>query len=137
MVKDEVNELFRILVRRIMAKGFKITAIGRLIFGPAAYSQIQKFMRGLDEKESANPAIEFGYSPLAKIGKALDYNLHLVYIKTNDNEFNQIVTDRNVAFSKELETNILNYLEDSIDQKTLLTEKERIAKAVDELLDML
>lgn len=118
MVKSEVNELFRALVLRITAKGFKITAIGRLIFGAAAYSQIQKFTRGL-EKESANPAIEFGYSPLAKIGKLLDYNLHLVYIKNSDNEFDQIVTDRNLEFSKELETNILNYLENSFDQKTL------------------
>ena len=135
MLKTEVNTLFRDLVTRITNRGFKITTIGKLIFGSNAYSQIQRFTKGLEiDKESH---IEFGYSPLNKVGRLLNYDLHLVYVKRNDNIFAKLLYDKNNEFIEDLEVHIVNYLTNNIGEKNLLNEKERITKAVNQLLEML
>jgi uncharacterized protein (UPF0297 family) len=135
MLKTEINEMFRQLIKRINAKGFKPTSIGKLIFGEAAYSQIQKFVRTDDNKDKL--LTEFGYNPLAKIGKLMNYELHLVYIKTNDNDFSEIIKNKNDEFIDEMEKDILNYLLENTEKKALLTEKEKLNRAVDELLEYL
>jgi len=135
MLKTEVNTLFRDLVDRITKRGFKITTIGKLIFGSNAYSQIQRFIKGLEVDTESH--IEFGYSPLNKIGRLLDYDLHLVYVKRNDNIFAKVLYDRNNEFIEDLEIHIMNYLSNNVGEKNLLNEKDRITKAVNQLLEML
>lgn len=134
MIKSELNELFRDFVKRMKMFGFKPTTIGKMMFGLSAYSQVQKFTKGLDDGEDP---IEFGYIPLSKIGRLLQYDLHLVYVQNSDNEFIADLAARNEEFGAELEVKMKNYLANSVKEKTVLTDKEKISNAVDEILDML
>lgn len=77
MNQDELNECFRNLIIELSELGYAKTNIGKILFGLSAFSQVTKFIAGINNPDQK---INFGLSPLKKIGQLLDNDLYLVYI---------------------------------------------------------
>ncbi len=135
MNQQEINDLFRNLIKSLADEGYKKTNVGKVLFGLNAFSQIDRFIKSIDNE---GEKVNFGISPLTKIGNLLDYNLALVYIDPNDQQTNDLVYQKNMEFYELLKTKIKDYLDNNIQsRKNALSDKEKLHRDVDELLSLL
>jgi hypothetical protein len=135
MTQDEINEGFRNLIVDLAELGYKKTNIGRILFGMSAFSQVSKFVAGIDDPDQKN---NFGIAPLSKIGSLIDHELHLVYVDPNDKETLDKLYEKNQEFYTELKGKIKDFLDDNIQSKKNATnDPERLNKSIDEILSLL
>jgi hypothetical protein len=135
MTQEELNDSFRNLIVELSELGYKQTNIGKILFGLSAFSQVSKFVAGINDPEKE---INFGIAPLSKIGHLLDHDLHLVYIDPNDNETLNYVHQRNMAFREQLKIKVKDYLDNNISsRKANSNDPEKINKDIDEILSLL
>jgi hypothetical protein len=135
MTQDELNDSFRNLIIELSELGYKKTNIGRVIFGMSAFSQVSKFVAGIEDPEQK---MNFGISPLSKIGDLLGNNLHLVYIPPNDKEAVDFIRNRNEKFVGELKSKIKDYLDNNIQTKrTQANDPDKLNRDVDDILSLL
>jgi hypothetical protein len=102
MIIDDLNSHLRQLIHNLQQYGFKLTAIGKVLLGSNGYTPILKLC---DEHESIN----FGYKPLARIGRLLHKDLYMVYLNPDDNLV-KILEQRNIETLNILKEKIANYL---------------------------
>jgi len=134
MLQEELNDSFRYFINDLAELGYKRTNIGKVLFGLSAFSQVSKFIQSIDNPDQK---INFGISPLSKIGQLIDYDLHLVYVNPNDVEMLNLLNQRNLAFREELKEKVKNYLDENISRKTPSSDPEKLNKDVDEILSLL
>jgi len=133
MNQDELNECFRNLIIELSELGYAKTNIGKILFGLSAFSQVTKFIAGINNPDQK---INFGLSPLKKIGQLLDNDLYLVYIDPNDRELLTTVYNRNLQFKEELKVKIKNYLDENINPKNV-KDNDKLKKDVEDILSLL
>lgn len=133
MKQDELNECFRNLIIELSELGYAKTNIGKILFGLSAFSQVTKFIAGINNPDQK---INFGLSPLKKIGQLLDNDLYLVYIDPNDRELLTTVYNRNLQFKEELKVKIKNYLDENINPKNV-KDNDKLKKDVEDILSLL
>lgn len=135
MNQEELNDSLRNLIVDLSNLGYKKTNIGRIIFGMSAFSQVSKFIAGIDDPELK---INFGISPLSKIGDLLSNELHLVYIDPTDQEAITFLKGRNEKFVDELKGKIKDYLDNNIQtRKTNARDPEKLNREVEDILSLL
>lgn len=135
MTQDEINESYRNLIVELADIGYKKTNIGRVLFGLSAFSQVSKFVAGVDDPEQK---VNFGIAPLTKIGNLIDNELHLVYVNPNDKETLDFLYNKNQEYYTELKGKIKDYLDDNIQsKKNAANDPERLNRSVDEILSLL
>lgn len=134
MLQEELNDSFRHFINDLAELGYKRTNIGKVLFGLSAFSQVSKFIQSIDNPDQK---INFGISPLSKIGQLIDHDLHLVYVNPNDVETLNFLNQRNLAFKEELKEKVKNYLDENISRKTPSSDPEKLNKDVDEILSLL
>lgn len=134
MLQEELNDSFRYFINELAELGYKRTNIGKVLFGLSAFSQVSKFIQSIDNPDQK---INFGISPLSKIGQLIDHDLHLVYVNPNDVETLNFLNQRNLAFKEELKEKVKNYLDENISRKTPSSDPEKLNKDVDEILSLL
>lgn len=135
MNQQEINDLFRELIKELAQEGYKKTNVGKVLFGLNAFSQVDRFVKSIDEE---NERVNFGISPLTKIGNLLDYKLSLVYVDPNDQEMSELIHKKNLDFYNLLKVKTRDYLDNNVQvKKSSLTDREKLTKDVDELLSLL
>jgi hypothetical protein len=136
MNQRELNDYLRGLVEQLVGEGYKATNIGKLLFGLAAFSQVQKFIKSLDSTD-INDHTNFGIAPLTKIGKLLDYDLHLVFISEKDKDLHRSIVQKNVDFFEELKVAIRDYLNQQSESKKSGLDSKKAEQDIDDILKML
>lgn len=135
MTQDEVNEGFRNLVLELSDLGYKQTNVGKVLFGLSAFSQVSKFVNGI---ENPDQKINFGISPLSKIGDLINNDLHLVYVNPNDTATLEFLQNKNLEFYAELKGKVKDYLDNNIQtRKNAANDPEKLNRDVDEILSFL
>lgn len=100
----ELNDYLREQFNKLVEKGHKKTVIGKLLLGANGYAPILKFL------ENTEDSIHFGVKPLTRIGEIIDYELKLVYVKKENTELIEKITEQNIEFGEAINEAIDEYL---------------------------
>jgi hypothetical protein len=128
MIYTEVNDLLRIISRKIISMGFKKTAIGRIIFGASSYPMFNRFID--EDKEQ-----DFGIKPLMRAADVLGYEVRVVFVDPEKEEtIVEEIKMKNREFAIELENYLVEYLSNAGEEKK--TRETTLDKAIDNLLGL-
>ena len=127
MVYEDVNELLRIMTRKVISLGFKKTNIGRTIFGASSYPMFLRFINPEEEKD-------FGIKPLQRAAEVLGYEARVIFVDPNKTEdpILEEIDNKNKQFVLSLEDYLVNYLGKAGEEKR--TRSSSLDVAVDNLL---
>ena len=101
----EINEILIQTIQNLIDSGYKKTNIARLLLGASSASPIIKKLN----TDNINN-IFLGIKPFNKIANLIDYDLHLVFVKKDEN-LPDFLYETNIKFFNELENVIKNYME--------------------------
>jgi hypothetical protein len=124
----DINDLLRVVSRKVIGMGHKKTQIGKVLFGSSCYPMFQNFI-------DPNKETDFGIKPLEKTAAVLEHELMLVFVDPNKQD--PIVDDireHNRQFVIELE----DYLTVALTKKGEAKRKTKssLDSAVENLLDL-
>ncbi len=124
----EVNELLRIISRKIMAMDYKKTQIGRILFGSGNYPM---FLRFIDEDKEQ----DLGIKPLTRAADITGHKIMLVFVDPNKNDpIVEEIENRNKEFALELEDYTIGVLGQLSKEKTI--RKTTLDDALDSVLGL-
>jgi len=101
----EFNNHLRSVFVKIREEGFKTNDLTKLIF-PGMSSQISRFIRS---------ETNFGIKPLTTIGSQIEYDIHIVAIKRDDPDSDDLksrLEKGNIAFFEDMHDKTVDYLSD-------------------------
>jgi hypothetical protein len=126
MKNADLNNLLRTMVFKLSHNGWAKSNIGKILLGTSGQAQLVHWL-----KDEENPN-DFGIKPLQKIGSLLNYTPHVVFIKDDDQEMQNILSSKNVDFCNYLEQKIHEYLSNNIsDERITKKSKGKIDKFIE------
>ncbi len=118
---NELNEILRTMFNTLIERGFKKFSMADVTLGRAFSPQFNKFLVEAD----------LGLNPLERMINGLGYELHLIPIKSDDNDFIEIINEKYNEFIE----NSKNDLIDHIENRPIKQVNNKTSKIFDEALD--
>ena len=101
----DINEQLKSMISDLVNLGYKKTVIGKLLLGTSGYAPIVKYL-----EEDSEADLNLGVKPLTKVGNAINYDLRLVYVKSDDHTVINGIENLNNEFFQILRDKLINYL---------------------------
>lgn len=123
MTCRELNHVLRSTINRIIAEfgnvyGAKHKII-RALVGSQGTASVNKWLR-----EEDDVVYNFGVKPLARIAASCDYDLHLVFIKRDDDTNKEYIDKLNYSFVHELNELLQKLLQYSSDSDIISSKRD-------------
>lgn len=134
MLLKDVNIALRGMVTRLINQGWVKTQVGRILLGSNGQAHLNHWLKN----NEAGAPNDFGIRPLQKVAALIDYEAHIVFLPTTNNEQAiEYLENQNNAFITELETRMTNVLSNNIPAaKITKTSRGQIDNVLDDIIGM-
>lgn len=129
----EINEQLKAMISDLVNLGYKKTVIGKLLLGSSGYAPIIKWL-----EEDSETDLNLGVKPLTKVGNAINYDLKLVFVKSDDYTIINGLENLNNEFFQKLREKLINYLNsDEYNTRKPYTLKNKRKNQFEDVLDQI
>lgn len=101
MQLDELNNALRDMYNGLVDSGFKKFPMAEVTLGKAFSPQFNKFLEDTD----------LGINPLIRMINGLGYELHIIPVKSDDNEFKKIMNEHYTSFFDMSKNDLIDHIE--------------------------
>lgn len=124
MIINEVNTVLRLMFNELIENGFKKFPMAEVTLGKSFSPQFNKFLDDVD----------LGLNPLTRMVNGLGFELHLVPVKSDNNEFKKSMEDQFSSFLAISKNDLIDHIENRPEVKRGKTNKV-YEDIVDDLLN--
>jgi hypothetical protein len=126
MVIDDVNTLIRNMFNSLINNGFKRLPMAEVTLGKSFSPQFNKFLSDAD----------LGLVPLTRMVNGLGYELHVVPIKSDNEEFKKVLDKQYESFLETSKNDLIDHIENR-PTPTRVTSTGKASKVFDNVVDEL
>lgn|GEM_PF-2986512 len=120
---DELNSCIRDIFKKLLTNGFNKSSISEITLGRSFIPQCIKFIDDVD----------LGLKPLTRLIDRLGYQVHIVPVRPDDEEFQKYINKKTEEFHNESYSEILDYL----DNKPFTAKPIKINKTFENIINQL